>query len=445
MTLQDLKQNIEIEKELIGEAFIFVSQLNNLERFYPHEKREYERRELSKAINSALERLRIISKSMPKILDTAYSIKEGRREEKERELVKVSHPLALKKEAEIKRRGEAEVIIEKKEKESFLKELEVSRETLKRLKKTELKEEKAAKEKKVEFLEFKKPSWYAKTSNRFFLNTSNSFLEKGRLDNLNSNLRKANMSFLVTTYMSMAILSSAIALIFGIIIFLVLLILAPVNLISILRNALVIPALPILTFLTFYFYPYAEKRGIESGIDNELPFVAIHMSAIAGSGIEPTQIFKIIALGGEYPNTKKELKKIINQVNVYGYDLVTALKNTARETSSKKLNELFNGMAATISGGGSLGEFLDKRAETLLFEYRLGRERKTKSAETFMDIYISIVIAAPMILTLLLILISISGIGIGLSLSSLTVIIISVVALINIVFLVVLHLRQESY
>lgn len=102
-------------------------------------------------------------------------------------------------------------------------------------------------------------------------------------------------------------------------------------------------------------------------------------------------------------------------------------------------------MASTIGGGGDLASFLDKRAETLLFEYRLDREKYTKSAETFMDIYISIVVAAPMILTLLMVLVSVSGISIGLSLSQLSVVAILGISLINILFLAFLHLSQPSY
>ncbi len=449
MTIHDLKQNIEVEKELIREIFIFTSQLRNLERLYPYEKREYERRILMRALNSSIERLKMVNKSIPEILNKISFLEKPeleRKEEKTKNLVKVNYipEIFVRKEKKKEDEGKRNITatIEKKERRKFLKELKLSKETLKRLKKAKPKEEKVE---RVEFLEFKKASWYARISNKIFLKLSTSFSDKGKLKKLNSNLRKANMSFLVTTYLSMAFLSTLLAFVVGLIIFVILSIFTTADLISILRNSLIIFILPILTFFSFYFYPYAERKSIEGKINSELPFVTIHMSAIAGSGIEPTQIFKIIVLSEEYPNTKKELKKVINQVNVYGYDLVTALKNTARETSSKKLSELFNGIATTISGGGSLPEFLDKRAETLLFEYRLEREKKTKSAETFMDIYISIVIAAPMIMTLLLILISISGMGIGLSLSQLTIVIISIVALINIVFLVFLHLRQPSY
>jgi len=443
MALENLKQNILIEKELVKEIIVFNSQLISLEKLYPYEKREDERRMLIKAMNSSFERLRIINDSIPAVLDGISPFKKLTEKEVEvKGLVKISY-------APEDTTEKMSVTVSEKDKERFLTELALSRETLKRLKK-------GSKEKKVEFVALKKASTFAKISNKLFLSFSTRLFDRGKLKKLNSYLRKANMPFLVTTYMSITLFSGVLALAAGIIIFILslfftltlevpfIIVYSP-SWLEILRNFSIVILLPAATFISLYFYPYFEGKSVEGKINQELPFVTIHMSAVAGSGIEPTQIFKIITFGEEYVNTKKELKKIINQVNVYGYDLITALKNTARETSSRKLSELLNGIATTISGGGSLSEFLDKRAETLLFEYRLEREKNTKTAETFMDIYISIVIAAPMIMTLLLVLIVVSGISMGLSLSSLTVVIISIVALINILFLVFLHLSQPSY
>ena len=79
-----------------------------------------------------------------------------------------------------------------------------------------------------------------------------------------------------------------------------------------------------------------------------------------------------------------------------------------------------------------------------MFDYRLEKEKKTKSAETFMDIYISIVIAAPMILMILLMMMKISGLGIQLSASMITLIMVLGVSMINVAFLVYLHLKQPS-
>ena len=105
---------------------------------------------------------------------------------------------------------------------------------------------------------------------------------------------------------------------------------------------------------------------------------------------------------------------------------------------------MFGGLSTTIHSGGGLKEFFEKRGETLLIGYRLEREKYTRIAETFMDIYISVVIAAPMILMLLLILISISQMDFGLTQNQLSILIISIISVINIIFIGFLHIKQPN-
>ena len=143
-------------------------------------------------------------------------------------------------------------------------------------------------------------------------------------------------------------------------------------------------------------------------------------------------------------NLEKEFNKLLNKINIYGYDLVSVLRNVAFNSPSAKLAELFNGMATTITSGGDLANFFEKRAESLLFDHRLEREKYTKTAETFMDIYISVVVAAPMILMLLLMMMQISGLGVSLSPTALSLIMVLGVTVINIFFLTFLHLKQPS-
>src|SRR3989344_586929 len=186
------------------------------------------------------------------------------------------------------------------------------------------------------------------------------------------------------------------------------------------------------------------KKDIFKDIERELPFATIHMSSIAGSMINPSKIFNIILETREYPHLEKEFTKLINEINVYGYDLVTALRNMAFNCPSLKLSELYNGLAVTINSGGNLPGFFEERSKSLLFEYRLDREKLTKSSETFMDIYISVVIAAPMIFMLLLMMMKISGLGLSLSTSMISLIMILGVSMINVVFLVFLQLKQPG-
>jgi len=322
----------------------------------------------------------------------------------------------------------------------------LEKETLKRL---------GEKKKKEIKLKEKKPSKYIKIANKTFSDLSTSLLKKDLFKIVEKDLIKTNLQLIASSYISVILLTSLLSIIAGIFIFLFFLFFEisgfPIitrvseNIgIRLLKVFWILFAVPIVTFFLMYFYPSVEKKSIGNKIDRELPFAAINMSAISGSLIDISQIFSIIISTKEYPHVEKEFTKLINEINVYGYDLVTALRKIAFNTPSKKLGELLNGLATTINSGGDLPNFFDKRAETLLFEYRIEREKRTKFSETFMDIYISAVIAAPMILLLVLMMMKISGLGIALSTSMISLIMVLGVSLINIVFLTFLHLKQPA-
>ena len=381
--------------------------------------------------------IKILNDSIPELLNELELIKSlPTQKVKDEKLVKIDY-----KKPDIEGEKDASVLVMKKDSRSFMSSMFKIKEYLKKV-----------------FTSEKKSSYYVRLSSKLFFDTSNSFVNKGYFKQLNLDLRKANIKFLLNTYVSLMLFSTLLAFAAGLLIFVFLLFFsfsleAPfIQLASgsfwmnFLEKIWIILFLPALTFLMFYIYQGSEAKTIGKKIDQEMPFVVINMSAIASSEIEPSKIFQIIARSGEeYPYTKNEFEKVINYVNVYGYDVTTALRTCAEKTSSKNLKELFNGLANSISSGTSLTNFLDKRAESLLFNYKLEREQYTKLAETFMNIYISLVIAAPLVLMLTFFLMSLGGLGIGISLNMISVLIVLIVVLINIVFLVFLHLKQPTY
>jgi len=302
----------------------------------------------------------------------------------------------------------------------------------------------------------KKANKYVQVANKLFGGYSQKLRKTSFFTSLNRDIIKANLQVVISSYISVMLLTSLISVFVGFIIFLFFMFfsigtslpivtLAEGSLFQRFLGIFWIPLVaPIITFLGMCVYPSIEKGYIQNRINQELPFATIHMSAIAGSMLEPSKMFNIIISTKEYPHLEKEFAKIINQINVYGYDFITALMNVASNTPSTKLAELLNGIATTINSGGELTDFFEKRAQTLLFDYKIEREEYTKTSETFMDIYISLVIAAPMILMLLLIMMNVSGLGISLSNSAITLIMILGVSMINILFLVFLQLKQPS-
>ncbi len=429
--IDELSNNLDIELSMVRELALFVDglQANDL-----IEKKLY-----AGVINSLKKRIIFVNNSVPEILNgisLAKKLPESKGKEKKVEAVKIDKNKTI--------------FVKGNDKENFVKELNISEKFIKRIR-----EHKAEKDKTPH--EFKSTNWYGRLANSLFLQLAEQWIKKGYFKSLSLDLRRSNMNILTTTYVSMLFLTICLAAVLGILAvpFLVIFSLSidPPYILLNSGNYLasfgkwfwVAFAIPMITAVLFYFYPATEKKSLEKRINQELPFVVIHMSSISGSGIEPNEIFKIIGLSKEYKYVGTEIRKILNQTNIYGYDLSTALRNVAMATPSTKLAELFNGISVTTNSGGDLKSFFEKRSESLLFDYGLEREKFTKLAESFMDIYISMVIAAPMILMMLLIMISVSGLQSGLGITEMTIGIIMIVAFINFLFLLFLKMKQPSY
>jgi len=449
MSADELKDNIRHIKEIVRELHVFSNQfelINNLETNKKIFVNVKEKELLKNVINALTKQLKILNNSIPYLVNRVGFYKKFLNEKEGKSVQKKAMTKITYKPSE---KEKVSLIISDKDKKAFIENLSKSRLSIHKLKK------KYAVEKPVHVIG--KPFFYSKISNRFFRNFSNKLVAEGYFKNLNKNLRKINSRFVIGSYISMIFFTCFLAFFAGLFLFVLLLFLNLSVLypfISFAEESVflrffkfiwIIFATPLVTGLLFYFYPSNEAKNLGAKIDQELPFVTIHMSAIASSGIEPTNIFKIILKGGEYKYTSIELKKLMNLINFHGEDIVSALRDISVSSPSMKLKELLNGLAVTITSGGDLHKFLSKHAETMLFDYKLEREKNTKVSETFMDIYISIAIAAPMVLLMIFVIIGSTGMMsnvFNLTTNVLGMLLILSVVGLNILFLVFLKLKQ---
>ncbi len=406
--LDDLKINLEREKEIISKMELVVSN-------FPVDM---------KSFDSLKNQLKILNRVVPVLLARESGIKK---------LSEVSKP-KLQNKNFVKKKyslselgGKKAITLEKKEVKNFSKELKFSESSMEKLRKQKSESQNVI---------IKKPSQLARVSNLLFSNYSLKL--SSQLPDLSSDLKKANMRFMPSTYISISLLMSSIVFIGSL---LIVLGLSIINL-GFLKYAWVPFVLLALSIIGFYLYPSTEKSDVEKRISNELPFATIYMSAIASSNMEPSKLFRIIAMGQDYPQFGLEMKKLINQIDIYGYDIVSALKNASKSTPNKKLSELFGGLATNIVSGGSLKNYLDQKADNFLTDYKLERQKYTALAETFMDVYISILITAPMILIMLVVIMNITGMGGGWNLNVILTLAILGVAVINVFFMFILKIKQ---
>ncbi len=234
------------------------------------------------------------------------------------------------------------------------------------------------------------------------------------LSYLSSILRNADFQILTRTYLSIAFLLSLIAFL-GVLflVFIISVFLSSNITLTIVRSIGLAILASIGSFLIIFFYPSFIISERRKAIKNDLPFVIVHMAAVAGSGAQPISIFNLVLNTGEYKGLEKEIRKIVNYVNLFGYALTTALRNVASTTPSPQFRELLNGIVAALETGGSLKDYLKSKADDALTSYKLEREKYVESVSTYSDIYTSVLIAAPLLFLVTIAIINILGGKIG--------------------------------
>jgi flagellar protein FlaJ len=411
MNLEILEENIKRQKELAEQILILK---NNIDSSNNADK-------LRGSLKDLISQLNILNNAVPNILKeiTFYNPLDNIR--KEKTISTLEYTDQTTKDRKI-------APIKKEEEEKYLKSLS----------KTQYSENQnfSLKEGSQSF------GSYARISNKLFKNIADDFIKKGYFEEVKKDLRKIASPIIISSYISMGLFTAMLSWIIAILLAIGLGILFK----NILLSVLIAILSPVLVFILFMFSPSSQRSSFEKSINNELPFLTIYMAAISTSGIEPSKIFSILGSSGDYPATRREIKKLTNYINFYGYDLVSALRMVSKSSPSERFAQLLDGLATAITSGGELTNFLNKHADTLLFDYRLEREKYTRVAETFMNIYISVVIAAPMILMILFILMSVSGFGGAfLTAGNLGMMTMLLVAMLNLGFIVFLNAKQPKF
>ncbi|MBI2148545.1 type II secretion system F family protein [Candidatus Woesearchaeota archaeon] len=335
--------------------------------------------------------------------------------------------------------------LSKEEKKKFIKEANINVLELKKF----IKLQKEKGRVKVTFVKenysIYKPSRVGEITNKYMKKYADALVKKypKLFDPMFSHFKMVEMEILSRTYISMTLFFTILSLPA---IFLFFLALNFAFNLSIVKILLISFAGMILTFFGFYFYPASLIGGKNTKIKLELPFALVHMSAVAGSGANPISVFELIAESDEYLELRKEIKKILNYVNLFGYNLTNALKNVAATTPNPELKELLNGMISTIETGGDLKGYLKEKADDALNTYRLDRKKQVEALSTYSEIYTAILIASPLLLLVTLAIInSIGGNIAGLSVATIAWIsIIGALPLLNIGFMFFISISQKG-
>ncbi len=260
---------------------------------------------------------------------------------------------------------------------------------------------------------------------------------------LKNAILKSGMDIIFRTYVSLMFFTAFFSLILS---FIVLYALFYFNVVPFAYVVFIPLCLSVSSFIIFYAYPFFVASSRRRNMEANLPFAINHMSAVATSGVPPYMIFKLLSKFGEYGEVSKESGKIVRNMEVFGQDITTSLKEVSARSPSKLFSDLLDGICSIIETGGNLQTYLAQQAEAALFEYRMKREKYMEILSTYADFYTAVLIAAPMFLVAILAIMNmIGGELFGMSIDqAMNIGIFVLMPVLNIGFILFVHMTQPE-
>jgi archaellum biogenesis protein FlaJ (TadC family) len=154
-----------------------------------------------------------------------------------------------------------------------------------------------------------------------------------------------------------------------------------------------------MTFLlatVFYLYPFAKYQQQKEDIERNMVFGISYMNIISKSGVPVQKTILYISKEKDFGEFSKEFERIHKYITFMGKDIVSSLKEVSHRTSSERFKKFIDGLAATISSGSDLNKYLAEESRKEIENYRERGSKYISIMSMFADIYIVMLLIAPL-------------------------------------------------
>jgi flagellar protein FlaJ len=133
------------------------------------------------------------------------------------------------------------------------------------------------------------------------------------------------------------------------------------------------------------------------------------MSAMSGAGVLPVDLFRSLANNSIYGQVSVEFRYLVRDLEVLGYDLVTAMKNLSATTPSVMLQDFLQGAITVVTSGGQVETYFQVKAGQYLQENRQNQKEFLETLGLLGETYVTAFVAGPLFLIVVMSIMSIMG------------------------------------
>jgi len=156
-----------------------------------------------------------------------------------------------------------------------------------------------------------------------------------------------------------------------------------------------------LTYLVFMLYPGLEAGNRRRNIDASLPYAINYITSMSTAGITPAEVFRLLGSSKIYGQSAVEARYIAREIDIFGRDLIDALRLVSASTPSRRMKEFLQGTMASVSSGGNITEYFRTKAEQYALENRQSQKMFLETLALVSESYVTAMVAGTLFLIIL--------------------------------------------
>jgi len=165
-------------------------------------------------------------------------------------------------------------------------------------------------------------------------------------------------------------------------------------------------------FATLYAYPSIVSDSRSRRLEEELPYLTIHMAVLSKAGIPPERIFRSVSTVESKSLRSvaaEEARNIVREVNLLGFDIVSSMKRSAGRSPSKKFTELLNGLVSVTQSGGDMTRYFLSAAKGYMDSTRIAAKQLSDTLGNIAELYVAMMAVFPVVVAIMLAVMGVLG------------------------------------
>jgi flagellar protein FlaJ len=155
------------------------------------------------------------------------------------------------------------------------------------------------------------------------------------------------------------------------------------------------------TYIAFLVYPNILAGDRRRKIDASLPYAINYITSMSTAGITPAEVFRLLGDSPIYGECSVEARYIAREIDIFGRDLIDAIRLMSSTTPSARLKEFLQGAMASISSGGNLTDYFRTKANQYALENRQTQKMFLDTLGLMAESYVTAVVAGMLFLIIL--------------------------------------------